>query len=237
MAYGGPKGAYYVPQGPPKCSQTLFGSIGKNRKIDFSPIFGSPVSASASPCLPQAPQAPCIQTACIYRGHWASPVQVPFWRGVKPWKSGSRGKNGVWGAAKCLLCPPRTPKVFPNTFWIDWKKSKKSIFSPIFDPPRPPTAWRLPWAPCIQTACIHRGHWASPVQVPFWRGVKPWKSGSRGKNDVWGAERCLVCPPRTPKVFPNTFWIDLRKSKKSIFSPFFHRYLTFLRKFDFSEKI
>ena len=79
--------------------------------------------------------------------------------------------------------------------------------------------------------------WASPVQVPFWRGVKPWKSGSRGKNDVWGAERCLVCPPRTPKVFPNTFWIDLRKSKKSIFSPFFHRYWTFLRKYDFSEKI
>ena len=134
----------------------------------------------------------------------------------------------------------KDPQSVPKHFLDRFEKIEKVDFFTFFyrfltlpGHPRPGAfPRRLPWAPCIQT-----GHWASPVHVPFWRGVKPWKSGSRGKNGVWGAERCLVCPPRTPKVFPNTFWIDLRKSIKSIFSPFFHRYLTFLRKYDFSEKI
>ena len=123
----------------------------------------------------------------------------------------------------------KDPQSVPKHFLDRFEKIEKVDFFTFFHrfltlPGHPrPGAFprRLPWAPCIQTACIHRGHWASPVQVPFWRGVKPWKSGSRGKNDVWGAERCLVCPPRTPKVFPNTFWIDWEKSKNR----FFHRFL------------
>ena len=65
MAYGAPKGAFDGPQGPQKWSQTLFGSIGKNRKNRFFTDFWV---ASLGLGLPlPSPGAPgALYTDCSY---------------------------------------------------------------------------------------------------------------------------------------------------------------------------